>query len=62
MIFLGTARHGTARLGTKTNLNLLSECERKRHEAVTEKMAHRVALLGRTSSSLGQEISKQLTQ
>jgi hypothetical protein len=49
-------------LGTKTNLNLLSECERKRHEAVTEKMAHRVALLGRTSSSLGQEISKQLTQ
>jgi hypothetical protein len=49
-------------LGTKTNLNLLSECERKRHEAITEKMAHRVALLGRTSSSLGQEISKQLTQ
>ena len=49
-------------LGTTTNLNLLSECERKRHEAVTEKMAHRVALLSRTSSSLGQEISKQLTQ
>jgi hypothetical protein len=49
-------------LGTKTNLNLLSECERKRHEAVTEKMAHRVALLGRTSPSIGQEISKQLTQ
>jgi len=49
-------------LGTSTNLNLLSECERKRHEAVTEKMAHRVALLGRTSSSLGQEISKQIAQ
>jgi hypothetical protein len=49
-------------LGTSTNLNLLSECERKRHESVTEKMAHRLALLGRTSPSLGQEISKQLTQ
>jgi hypothetical protein len=49
-------------LGTRTNLNLLSECERKRHEAVTEKMAHRVALLGRTSSSLGQEIANKLIQ
>ena len=49
-------------LGTRTNLNLLSECERKRHEAVTEKMAHRVALLGRTNTGLGQEIAKQITQ
>jgi hypothetical protein len=49
-------------LGTRTNLNLLSDCERKRHESVTEKMAHRLALLGRSNTSLGQEISKQLTQ
>jgi hypothetical protein len=49
-------------LGTRTNLNLLSECERKRHEAVTEKMAHRVALLSRTNAGLGQEIAKQITQ
>ena len=47
-------------LGTRTNLNLLSDCERKRHESVTEKMAHRLALLGRSNTSLGQEISKQL--
>ena len=49
-------------LGTRTNLNLLSDCERKRHESVTEKMAHRLALLGRTNTSLGQEIAKQITQ
>jgi hypothetical protein len=47
-------------LGTRTNLNLLSDCERKRHESVTEKMAHRLALLGRSNTSIGQEISKQL--
>ena len=49
-------------LGTRTNLSLLSECERKRHEAVTEKMAHRLALLGRSNTGLGQEIAKQITQ
>jgi hypothetical protein len=49
-------------LGTRTNLNLLSDCERKRHESVTEKMAHRLALLGRSNTSLGQEIAKQITQ
>ena len=49
-------------LGTRTNLSLLSECERKRHEAVTEKMAHRLALLGRSNAGLGQEIVKQITQ
>jgi hypothetical protein len=49
-------------LGTKTDLRLLSDCERKRHESVTEKMAHRAALLGRSNASIGQEISKQLTQ
>ena len=49
-------------LGTKTNLNLLSDCERKRHESVTEKMAYRLALLGRSNTGLGQEIAKQITQ
>ena len=49
-------------LGTRTNLSLLSDCERKRHESVTEKMAHRLALLGRTNTGLGQEIAKQITQ
>ena len=49
-------------LGTRTNLSLLSDCERKRHEAVTEKMAHRLALLGRSNAGLGQEIAKQITQ
>ena len=49
-------------LGTKTDLRLLSDCERKHHESVTEKMAHRLALLGRSNTSLGQEIAKQITQ
>jgi hypothetical protein len=49
-------------LGTGTNLNLLSDCERKRHESVTEKMAHRLALLGRSNAGIGQEIAKQITQ
>ena len=49
-------------LGTRTNLSLLSDCERKRHESVTEKMAHRLALLGRTNTGLVQEIAKQITQ
>ena len=49
-------------LGTRTNLSLLSDCERKRHESVTEKMAHRLALLGRSNTGLGQEIAKQITQ
>lgn len=49
-------------LGTKTDVRLLSDCERRRHEAVTEKMAHRMALLGRSNTSLGQDIAKQITQ
>lgn len=49
-------------LGTRTNLAMLSDCERKRHEAITEKMAHRLAMLGRSNVEIGQEVAKQITQ
>ncbi len=49
-------------LGTRTDVSLLSDCERKRHEAVTEKMANRLALLSRSNNGIGQEIAKQITQ
>lgn len=49
-------------LGTRTDVSLLSDCERKRHEAVTEKMANRLALLSRSNHGIGQEIAKQITQ
>jgi hypothetical protein len=49
-------------LGTKTDVGLLSDCERKRHESVTEKMANRLALLARSTPAVGKEIANQITQ
>jgi hypothetical protein len=49
-------------LGIKTDVGLLSDCERKRHESVTEKMANRLALLARSTPAVGKEIANQITQ
>lgn len=47
-------------LGTQTDPNQLTDQERQRHEAVTQKAAARLALLSRKAPSSVAEVTKQL--
>lgn len=49
-------------LGSTTETGLLTDCESKRHAAVVEKMANRLALLMRSNPAIGSEVAKELTK
>lgn len=49
-------------LGSRTDTSLLTDCERSRHESITEKTANRLALLARSNPGLGQAVAKELAE
>jgi len=52
-----SALRSSVELATTTPLQLLDAEERRRHEAVAEKAAHRLALLGRTQPQLSSPVA-----